>query len=195
MLHDDAVDALFLQARSQNGFLDQPVAEQTLKALYERMKFGPTSANCSPLRVVFVVSPEAKRKLLPALSPGNVDKTLSAPVVAVLGYDLGFFRHAEQLFPHRPAMFDMFAQDPELAHSTAFRNGTLQAAYLMLAARSLGLDCGPMSGFDAPAVQRLFFAGAPEVRVNFLCNLGHGDPAKVFPRLPRLPFETACAIQ
>jgi 3-hydroxypropanoate dehydrogenase len=194
MLGDEAMDVLFRQARSQNGFLDRPVAPQTLRALYELMKFGPTSANCSPLRAVFLVSPEAKRKLLPSLSPGNVDKTMSAPVVAVLGYDLGFFRHAEQLFPHRPAMFDAFAQDPELARTTALRNGTLQAAYLMLAARSLGLDCGPMSGFDEAAVQRMFFGADEQVRVNFLCNLGYGDPAKVFPRLPRLAFDAACRI-
>ena len=195
MLHDDAMDALFRQARSQNGFLDQPVAPETLRALYELMKFGPTSANCSPLRVVFLTSQEAKLKLLPALSPGNVDKVMSAPVVAVLGHDLRFFRHARQLFPHRPEMFDMFAQNEELARTTAFRNGTLQAAYLMMAARALGLDCGPMSGFDEPAVQRLFFSSDEAVRVNFLCNLGFGEPAKVFPRLPRLPFDQACTIQ
>ncbi|WP_326539290.1 malonic semialdehyde reductase [Pseudorhodoferax sp.] len=194
MLADDALDTLFRTARSQNGFLDRPVAPETLRALYDLMKFGPTSANCSPLRIVFLVSPEAKRKLLPALSPGNVDKTMSAPVVAVLGHDLGFFRHAQQLFPHRPAMFDAFAQNPELAATTAFRNGSLQAAYLMLAARALGLDCGPMSGFDEAAVQRLFFPFAEQVRVNFLCNLGFGDPGKVFARLPRLPFDAACTI-
>lgn len=194
MLADDALDTLFRQARSQNGFLDRPVAPETLEALYELMKFGPTSANCSPLRVVFLTTREARHRLLPALSPGNVDKTMSAPVVAVLGYDVGFHRHARLLFPHRPAMFDVFAQDAALAQATAFRNGTLQAAYLMVAARALGLDCGPMSGFDEAAVQRLFFPDDPGVRVNFLCNLGHGDPAKVFPRLPRLPFEAACSI-
>jgi nitroreductase len=194
MLDEDALKRLFLEARSQNGFLDKPVDEAMLTALYELMKFGPTSANCSPLRVIFLVSPEAKKTLLPALSPGNVGKAMSAPVVAVLGHDLHFFRHAARLFPHRPGVFDGFAADPALAETTAFRNGTLQAAYLMIAARALGLDCGPMSGFDEAAVNRLFFPEG-DVRVNFLCNLGYGDTGKIFPRLPRLSFPNVCAIR
>lgn len=194
MLDESALKLLFLEARSQNGFLDKPVEDATLRALHELMKFGPTSANCSPLRVIFLVSQAAKAALLPALNPGNVDKTMSAPVVAVLGHDLRFFRHAARLFPHRPGILDGFAADAAAAETTAFRNGTLQAAYLMIAARALGLDCGPMSGFDEAAVNRLFFPEG-DVRVNFLCNLGHGDASKVFPRLPRLTFPDVCEIR
>ncbi|MGJ7530471.1 malonic semialdehyde reductase [Variovorax sp. GB1P17] len=194
MLDERALKLLFLEARSQNGFLDKPVDDATLVALYELMKFGPTSANCSPLRVVFLASREARTKLLPALSPGNVEKTMSAPVTAVLAHDTRFFRRAAQLFPHRPAIFDGFAADAALAATTAFRNGCLQAAYLMIAARALGLDCGPMSGFDEAAVNRLFFPDG-DVQVNFLCNLGYGDASKIFPRLPRLAFEDACSIR
>lgn len=194
MLDEKTLNLLFRDARSHNGFLDKPVDAAALIALYDLLKLGPTSANCSPLRIVFLSTQEARARLVPALSPGNVDKTLSAPVVAVLGHDTRFYRRAAQLFPHRPAMYDGFAVDAQLAETTAFRNGTLQAAYLMMAARALGLDCGPMSGFDESMVNRLFFPES-DVRVNFLCNLGYGDASKVFPRLPRLPFSDACSIQ
>ncbi len=193
MLEDSARNLLFRDARSQNGFLKRPVDEAVLCDLYDLLKFGPTSANCSPLRIVFLCSEAAKERLIPALSPGNIDKTRSAPVVAVLGYDTQFFQYAQQLFPHKPAMFDGFAADPVLARETAFRNSSLQAAYFMMAARSVGLDCGPMSGFDRTQVTELFFPGG-EVEVNFLCNLGHGDPDKLFPRLPRLAFAQACSV-
>ncbi|MGJ7531383.1 malonic semialdehyde reductase [Variovorax sp. GB1P17] len=144
--------------------------------------------------VVFLASQEAKAKLLPALSPGNVERAMSAPVTAVLAHDTRFFRRAAQLFPHRPAIFDGFAADAALAGTTAFRNGCLQAAHLMIAARALGLDCGPMSDFDEAAVNRLFFPDG-DVQVNFLCNLGYGDASKIFPRLPRLSFLDACSIR
>lgn len=193
MLDESARNLLFRDARSQNGFLDRPVDKTVLCELYDLLKFGPTSANCSPLRIVFLCSEVAKERLMPALSPGNIDKTRSAPVVAVLGYDTRFFKYAQQLFPHRPAMFDGFAADPALARETAFRNSSLQAAYFMMAVRSLGLDCGPMSGFNHAKVTELFFPSG-EVEVNFLCNLGYGDANKLFPRLPRLAFEQACSV-
>ncbi len=194
MMDEKALNLLFREARSHNGFLEKPVDTAMLMALYELLKMGPTSANCSPLRIIFLRTQEAKARLLPALSPGNVDKALSAPVVAVLAHDIHFYRRAAQLFPHRPEMYDSFAADAQLAETTAFRNGTLQGAYLMMAARSLGLDCGPMSGFDEAMVNQLFFPHG-DVRVNFLCNLGYGDASKVFSRLPRLAFSDACSIQ
>ncbi|MGH8758023.1 MAG: malonic semialdehyde reductase [Burkholderiales bacterium] len=193
MLDESARNLLFRDARSQNGFLNKPVDETVLCELYDLLKFGPTSANCSPLRIVFLCSDVAKERLLPALSPGNIDKTRSAPVVAVLGYDTRFFRYAQQLFPHRPAMYDSFATDPMLAQETAFRNSSLQAAYFMMAARAFELDCGPMSGFDRAKVTQLFFPEG-DVEVNFLCNLGYGDARKLFPRLPRLAFAQACSV-
>lgn len=193
MLDQAGMDALFRNARSQNGFLDRPVAPALLRELYELMKWGPTSANCSPQRIVFLTTPEAKARLLPALSPGNVAKTGSAPVTCVLGYDRRFYEHAESLFPHNPQMYGNFARDERHAETTAFRNATLQAGYFMLAARALGLDCGPMSGFNEEAVNAAFFADG-RCRVNFLCNLGYGDPGKLFGRLPRLEFEQACTV-
>ncbi len=193
MLDQAGMDALFRNARSQNGFLDRPVAPALLRELYDLMKWGPTSANCSPQRIVFLTTREAKARLLPALNPGNVAKTSSAPVTCVLGYDLRFYDHAESLFPHNPQMYGSFARDAAHAETTAFRNATLQAGYFMLAARALGLDCGPMSGFNEEAVNTAFFADG-RCRVNFLCNLGYGDPAKLFGRLPRLEFEQACTV-
>jgi 3-hydroxypropanoate dehydrogenase len=165
------------------------------------MKYGPTSANSNPARIVFLRTPEAKQRLLPALSPANVDKTMQAPVTAIVGYDLKFYEHTPKLFPHNPAMRELFSNSPQLAEVTAFRNGSLQGGYLILAARALGLDCGPMSGFDNAKVDAEFFsasAGNPpafiQVKSNFLCNLGYGDPSKLFPRNPRLAFNEACRL-
>lgn len=200
---EQGLDLLFRQARSQNGWLDQPVGDDTLKKLYELMRWGPTSANGCPARIVFVRSHQAKQRLLPALSAGNVEKTMSAPVTAIIGYDTHFHEQLPRLFAHNPGVRDWFAAQPELIESTALRNSSMQGAYFILAARALGLDCGPMSGFDHQQVDRLFFSPDPEhahalagmrVKSNFLCNLGFGDPAKLFPRSPRLDFEEACAL-
>lgn len=190
----DALDTLFLTARSHNGWLDAEVSDATLARLYALVSQGPTSANCCPMRLVFVRSDAAKAKLLPALSPANVDKVRQAPVTAIVAYDTAFHTLGETLFPHRPAMFDTFASDPALAAETAMRNGSMQGGYLILAARALGLDCGPLSGFNADAVNRAFFPDG-RWRVNFLCNLGRGDPSRLFGKLPRLPFDQACRIE
>ncbi|NUU04120.1 malonic semialdehyde reductase [Herbaspirillum robiniae] len=189
----DALDRLFLQARSQNGWLPKPVDDEQLRRLYDLMKMAPTSANCSPARIVFLRSAQAKERLRPALSAGNVEKAMSAPVVAVIGYDTQFHELLPQLFPHNPAMRELFAGNAALAQATAVRNGSLQGAYLMLAARAIGLDVGPMSGFDAEQVNAAFFADG-RCRVNFICNLGYGDPDKLFPRSPRLDFDQACTL-
>ena len=157
------------------------------------MKWAPTSANCSPARIVFVRSPASKEKLLACMSPGNVDKTRSAPVVAVIGMDMAFYEKLPHLFPHADAK-SWFVGKKEFAEATAFRNSSLQGAYLILAARTLGLDCGPMSGFDNAKVDAAFWAGT-EVKTNFICNLGHGDPSKLFARSPRLSFEEACRVE
>ncbi|TWB36822.1 malonic semialdehyde reductase [Nitrospirillum pindoramense] len=191
-LSEAGKDLLFRTARTQNGWLDKPVPEALLRELYDLFKFGPTSANASPARVVFVTSPEGKQRLKPALSGNNTEKTMTAPVTAIIGHDLEFYEQLPRLFPHADAR-SWFTSSEELARTTAFRNGTLQGAYLILAARSLGLDCGPMSGFDNAKVDAEFFPGGT-VKSNFLCNLGYGDPSKVFPRLPRLAFEEACSI-
>jgi 3-hydroxypropanoate dehydrogenase len=192
---DPAVlDQLFLEARTQNGWLPTPVSDDQLRAIYDIMKFGPTSANSCPARVVFVRTPEAKARLLPALTPGNVDKTKAAPVTAIIGYDTRFFEWMPvKLFAHRPEMADNYAKNRALTETVAFRNGTLQGAYFMLAARAVGLDVGGMSGFDNAKVDAEFFADG-RVKSNFLCNLGHGDPAKVMQRLPRLDFAEACTL-
>jgi len=200
-LAKDALDVLFHEARTHNAWLDKPVPDDVLRLLYETMKYGPTSANSNPARIVFLRTPEAKQRLLPALSPANVDKTMQAPVTAIVGYDLKFYEHTPKLFPHNPAMRELFSNSPQLAEVTAFRNGSLQGGYLILAARALGLDCGPMSGFDNAKVDAEFFsasAGNPpafiQVKSNFLCNLGYGDPSKLFPRNPRLAFNEACRL-
>ena len=189
-LDSKAIDALFLSARTQNGWLDRPVPDAVLRELYDIARMGPTSGNCCPARFVFVRSPEGKERLRPALSRGNLQKTMTAPVTVIAAYDRHFYDRLPQLFPHADAR-SWFSSSPQLAEETAFRNGTLQAAYLLLAARALGLDCGPMSGFDKQAVNDAFFAGT-SWEVNFLINLGYGEPSKVFPRLPRLAFEEAC---
>jgi len=197
-LDDAAWDLLFRQARSHNRWLDTPVAPELLTELYGLMKLGPTSANGSPARLVFVRSAEARARLVPLMSPGNRDKVAQAPVTVLIGYDKGFFEQLPQLFPHNPAAREPFAANAVLAEATAFRNSSLQGAYLMLAARGLGLDCGPMSGFDAAAVNAAFFGleqfPGQEVAVNFICNLGYGDASGLFPRHPRLPFDAACRV-
>ena len=192
-LDAESIDLLFKGARTQNGWLDRPVSDAQLHELYEIMKYGPTSMNTCPARVLFLRTPQAKERLLPALSPGNVEKTRAAPVCAIVAYDLAFHRQLPKLFPHKEDAAAVFEGKQELIESTAFRNGTLQGAYLILAARALGLDCGPMSGFDAQKVNPEFF---PEggFKVNFLCNIGYGDRAKVLGRLPRLAFEEVCEI-
>jgi 3-hydroxypropanoate dehydrogenase len=192
-LDDAGLDLLFRHARTQNGWLDTPVSDAQLQEIYDIVRLGPTSANSCPARFLFLRTPDAKARLLPALSPGNVEKTKAAPVTAIIGYDTRFYELLPKLFPHRPEMKDPYAANPQLAETTGFRNGTLQGAYLMIAARSVGLDVGGMSGFDNAKVDAEFF---PEGRIksNFLCNIGHGDPAKVMPRLPRLGFEEACRL-
>jgi 3-hydroxypropanoate dehydrogenase len=188
-----ALDQLFFEARTHNEWLDRPVSDDLLKELFDTLRWAPTSANCSPARIVFVKSPEAKAKLLPAMIEGNVEKTRTAPVTAIIGHDLEFHEQLPRLFPHTDARA-WFAGNQPLIEATAFRNGTLQGAYLILAARALGLDCGPMSGFDADRVNEAFFAGT-SVRVNFLCNLGYGRSEALFPRSPRFEFEDVCRIE
>jgi 3-hydroxypropanoate dehydrogenase len=191
-LDDAALDQLFRAARTHNGWQPKGVTEDTLRQLYDLLKMGPTSANCLPARFVFVRSPEAKARLKPCLSPNNVEKTMAAPVTVIAGYDTEFYEKLPQLFPHTDAR-SWFVGNSELIQSTAFRNASLQGAYLILAARALGLDCGPMSGFDNAKVDAVFFPGG-KVKSNFLVNLGYGDPSKVRPRGPRLAFEEACRI-
>ena len=189
----DALDQLFLTARTPNAWLERPVPAETLHRLWALARMGPTSANCSPARIVFVTSRAAKDKLKPALIESNVAKAMSAPVVAIIGSDQDFHEHLPKLFPHTDAK-SWFAGNPDLIAATAFRNSALQGAYLILAARALGLDCGPMSGFDAAMVDRLFFPGT-KIKTNFICNIGHGDPRSVFARSPRFAFDEACRIE
>ncbi|MEM9403840.1 MAG: malonic semialdehyde reductase [Pseudomonadota bacterium] len=191
-LEPDHLDILFRGARSHNGWSDRAVEAHTLRELFDLVKMGPTSFNCSPARFVFITSEEGKARIKPALVEQNVEKSLSAPVLVIVAHDLAFYEHFPKLLPIRDVR-PMFEGKPELIESTAFRNGTLQGAYLMIAARALGLDCGPMSGFNNQVVDDTFFAGT-QIKSNFLCALGHGDPTKVFPRLPRFDFEEACQI-
>jgi len=183
---------LFNEARTHNGWTDQPVSDDTLRELFDLLKMAPTSANCSPARFVFLRSAESRQRLVPALLPGNLEKTLAAPVTVIVACDLAFHEQLPKLFPHADAR-SWFAGNEDLIQETAFRNGTLQGAYMMLAARAVGLDCGPMSGFDKAKVDEAFFADTTW-RSNFLCNLGHGDPSKLFPRSPRFQFEDACRV-
>ena len=187
------LDLLFKEARTHNKWHDTPVSDETLLALYDILKFGPTSANSSPARFVFIRTKEGKDRLAPALSAGNTEKTNSAPVTAIVAYDPKFFEKLPKLFPHNPDAISWFTGNDSLAATTAFRNGTLQGAYLMIAARSLGLDTGAMSGFDNAKVDAEFFA-YNGWRSNFLVNIGHGDPSGVFDRSPRLPFDEACLL-
>ncbi|WP_144182640.1 malonic semialdehyde reductase [Elioraea rosea] len=190
---EPALDTLFRDARTQNGWRDTPVAKEMLVRLYDLVKWGPTSANIQPMRVKFLTSREAKEKLKPHLSAGNADKTMTAPVVAIIGYDLEFYEHLPRIFPHNQTAKSWFEGKPDHIQATAFRNGSLQGGYFILAARAVGLDCGPMSGFDAAGVDAAFWAGT-KVKTNFLCSLGHGDPAKIFPRSPRFAFDEVCEI-
>lgn len=193
VLPQAALDQLFVDARTHNGWTDRPVTDEQLRALYDLWKLGPTSANCSPARVVFVRSPEAKERLRPALSAGNLDKTMSAPVTAIVAMDMLFYEQLPQLFLHADAR-SWFVGNQPLIDEAAFRNSSLQGAYLILAARALGIDTGPMSGFDTAKVDAAFFAGT-SWKSNFLCNLGYGDPERIFARSPRLPFDEACRIE
>ncbi len=187
-----STEQLFDNARTQNGFTTEPVPEATLRALWDMMKWGPTSANISPARMAFVTTSAAKERLLTCMSPGNVEKTRQAPVTAIIGMDMEFYEKLPYLFPHADAR-PWFAGKPEFIETSAMRNSSLQGGYFIIAARALGLDCGPMSGFDNAKVDAAFWEGT-SIRTNFICNLGHGDPAKVFARSPRLSFDEACRI-
>jgi 3-hydroxypropanoate dehydrogenase len=192
ILDDRALDQLFREGRTQNKWQDRPVPDSLLEEVYDLLKFAPTSANSSPARFVFVRSAEGKARLKEALSPGNIEKTMTAPVTVIVAYDVEFYEKLPFLFPHADAR-SWFAGNPAFAETSAIRNGTLQGAYLILAARSVGLDAGPMSGFDNAKVDELFFAGTTW-KSNFLVNLGHGDPDGLFPRSPRLSFDEACRL-
>jgi len=207
VLSAEALDQIFREARTYSAWLDKPVTDDTLLQLYDVMKWGPTSANSCPARFVFLRSRQSKERLRPALAPGNVEKTMTAPVTVIVAYDLLFYEKLPRLFPHRPAMRGLFAGNPQLVEVTAMRNSSLQGAYLMLAARATGLDCGPMSGFDNAKVDEEFFGAGKEcdgceqeffpaghVKSNFLCNLGYGDRSKLFTRAPRLAFNEACTV-
>jgi len=189
---DAALDLIFREARTLRRWSDRPIDEGLLREIWDLARLGPTSANCSPARVVFVVSPEAKARLKPCLSLGNVEQTMAAPATAIIGHDLAFPDRLPELSPHNDARA-WFAGNDALIAETAFRNGSLQGAYFMLAARALGLDCGPMSGFDKSQVDAAFFAGGT-ARSNFLCNLGYGDRSRLRPRAPRLAFDDACSV-
>lgn len=191
-LTDDALDALFREARSHNGWQNKPVAEETLVALWDLVKMAPTSANCLPARIVFVTSDEGRERLKPHLMEGNVAKTMTAPVTAIIGFDVEFYNHLPELFPHADAK-SWFVGNDQLIYDTAFRNSTLQGGYLIMAARALGLNCGPMSGFNPEGVRKEFFPGT-SVKVNFLCNIGYGNDENLFPRSPRPDFEKFCSI-
>lgn len=191
-LNDAALATLFGAARSHNGWSEQGIDDDVLRRLYDLLKMAPTSANCSPGRFMFLRSTAAKERLAPALSKGNLEKTMTAPVSVIVAWDTAFYDHLPALFPHADAR-SWFTHSPGAAHETAFRNGSLQGAYLILAARSLGLDVGALSGFDAGKVNAEFFAGTTWT-VNFIVNLGHGNPEKLFGRLPRLAFEEACQL-
>lgn len=192
ILDDQALETLFRQARTYTAWQDREVSDVILRALYDLMKWGPTSANCCPGRFVFVKSREEKERLKPCLMEGNVEQTMSAPVTAIIAYDMKFYEHMPRLFPHTDAK-SWFVGKPDYIQETAFRNGSLQGAYLILAARALGLDCGPMSGFKKKAVKDAFFPGE-DVEPNFLCNIGYGDSSALYPRGPRFDFGEVCKI-
>ena len=195
MLDHPSLDKLFRNARSHNGWLAKPVTDDQLREIYELMKWGPTSSNSQPVRIVFVRTQEGKEKLKPALSSGNTAKTMEAPVTAIIAYDSQFYEHLPRTFPHNPTAVTWFKGEDkkDVAHATAFRNGTLQGAYLMIAARALGLDCGGMSGFNNALVDQAFFPDG-RFKSNFLCNIGYGDHAKLFNRSPRLSFDEVCTL-
>jgi 3-hydroxypropanoate dehydrogenase len=191
-ISSEALDQLFLEARTHNVWLPKAVPVEVLKKAYDLAKMAPTSANSSPARFVFLTTTEAKNRLIPALAPGNVEKTRSAPATAIIAWDVEFYEHLPRLFPHAD-MRSYFVGKPEFIEESGFRNGSLQGAYFILAARAVGLDCGPMSGFDAAKVNAEFFPDG-KWKANFLCNLGYGDRSKLYPRSPRLPFEEACKV-
>ena len=195
MLDDKGLDLLFRNARSQNGFTAEPVPDEKLRRLYEIVQWAPTTMNTQPMRLVFVKSEEGRKKLEPALSPGNHDKTMAAPVCAIVAWDSEYFTNLPRMFAHRPQAIEMFQGPDKAAHAdkTAFRNASIQGGYFILAARAVGLDCGPMSGFDNAKVDAAFFPDG-RWKSNFLCTLGKGDPSKVMARLPRLSFDEACKI-
>jgi 3-hydroxypropanoate dehydrogenase len=194
-VNDHALDVIFRDARSQNGFLEKDVPEVLIRAVYDLTKMGPTSANCSPARFLFVHTPAAKERLLPLMSEGNREKTAQAPWTVIMAHDLAFQEKMPKLFPHNPGAKDWFNHNRD---ETAVRNGTLQTAYFLIAARAIGLDCGPMSGFDMAGVNREFFESddgeMKHWRANWICNLGYGDKTKLFGRSPRLEFDEACRI-
>lgn len=191
-LDSATLDQLFDQARTYNKWQEREVPDALLQSIVEHLKWAPTSANCSPARFIFVKSQEAKGRLKPHLSPGNVDKTMAAPATAIIAFDLRFYDYLPRLFPHDDAK-SWFAGKKQHADVTAFRNGSLQGGYFILAARAMGLDCGPMSGFDNAGFDAEFFAGT-EIKSNFLCNLGYGDPSGVYPRSPRFSFDEMAKI-
>ena len=194
-LAPEDLDLIFRNARSQNAWQAKPVSDEQLRELYDLMKWAPTTMNTQPGRILFLRSPEAKARLKPALNPGNVDKTMSAPVTAIIAYDTQFYEQLPQQFPNNPNARSIFAGEDKKAHAetSAFRNGSMQGGYFILAARAVGLDCGPMSGFNNAKVDAEFFGGTG-IKSNFLCNLGYGDAAKVMPRNPRLAFDGACTL-
>jgi 3-hydroxypropanoate dehydrogenase len=192
MLDDKALDLLFRDARTHNGWLDKPVTDAQIHAIYDILKMGPTSSNSQPARFVFIRTKEGKEKLRPALSAGNTDKTMAAPVTAIVAYDTQFYEHLPKNFPHNPEAITWFKGTPAAA-PTAFRNGSLQGAYLMMAARAIGLDIGAMSGFNNTLLDEIFFPDG-RFKSNFLCNIGYGDPSKLFGRSPRMSFEAACTL-
>lgn len=192
-LTQDALDQIFLNARTRNGWQDKPLPDKLLREIYDIARMGPTTANSQPQRIVFVVSPQAKAKLSPALSEGNRDKTMQAPAVAIFAYDLQFYDLLPKVFPHNQEARSWFVGKDAHIKETAFRNGSLQAAYFMVAARAKGLDCGPMSGFDQAMVNQAFFPDG-RWKANFICSLGYGTDERLFARSPRLSFEEACKV-
>lgn len=193
MIDKASLDTIFLEARSYSFWQDKPVSDEILHKAYDIMKMGPTSANMCPLRIVFVKSPEAKERLKPLLDKGNVDKVMTSPVTAIFGHDLAYYEKLPKLFPHTDARAWFKDLPLEAQKVIALRNGSLQAAYFMIAARAVGLDCGPMSGFNNEKVDAAFFAGTT-VKSNFICALGYGVKEKLHPRSPRLDFDEACQI-
>ncbi len=193
IIDDRGMDILFREARSYNGWKDAEVSDVLLQAIYDLVKWGPTSMNCSPSRFLFLKSDEARERLKPHLMEGNVDKTMAAPVTVIIANDMKFYEHLPKLFPHSPDAKNWFEGKEKFIQETAMRNGSLQGAYLMIAARALGLDCGAMSGFSKKGVKEEFFSDEP-IEINFICNLGYGDPESIFPRSPRFDFDDICKI-
>jgi 3-hydroxypropanoate dehydrogenase len=195
MIDAKSLDLILRSARTHNVFQDKPVSEDQLRQIHEIMKWGPTSTNCQPARIVFVRTREGKERLRPALSPGNTDKTMSAPVTAIVAYDSRFYEHMPRIFPHNPAAQSLYSGEDKKEHAlrTAFRNGSLQGAYFIIAVRAVGLDAGAMSGFNNAIVDQAFFPDG-RLRSNFLCNIGYGDHSKLFNQNPRLGFEDVCSF-